>query len=246
MYNNNQNLGYNPDTFSQNEQNRQRKTKINQWEGIGILRPKTSNEQDPIKFWPSKDGKGGAIFATLKCTELTGQTDQNGQPKTTTVYIPITILTNKNITPQMLQNLVPGMKVHVVGKLKNESYENKTTHQRVSSMVVNVFVLEILEMPMQAPVYGTAGQYGMQIPPMQNYQQQTQVPIYGQQIGYMQQPVQEQAPQYYQQIQNPYPPMPAQAVLPQQQEYRKTNYQQAPQYNQKKNNQPITDEDLPE
>lgn len=246
MYNN-QNTGYNPNGYPQNGQNRQRKAKINQWEGEGIIRPKSTNEQDPIKYWPSKTGNGGAIYATLKCTELTGQTDQNGQPKTTTAFVPITIWTNKNITPQMLQSLVPGMKVRVVGKLKNESYENKTTHQRVSSMVVNVFVLEILEMPMQAPAYGSAGQYGMQMPPMQGYQQQQpQAPMSGQQGGYIQQQPQGQVPPYYQPQQNPYPPMPAQAVMPQQGEYHQTNYRQAPQYNQQQERKPITNEDLPE
>ena len=247
MYNNNQNQGYAPNGYAQSGQARQKKTKINQWEGEGILRPKSSNEQDPIKYYPSKNGNGGAIYATLRCTEMTGQMDENGRPKTTTSFVPITVWTNKNITPQILQSLVSGMKVHVIGKLKNESYENKTTHQKVSSLVVDVFVLEILEMPMQAPAYGQAQpQYGAQMPPMQQGYPQQQPPMYGPQGGYAPQgyqqpaPAPQQQPPYYQPAgQSPYPPMPAQAMPPQQ------GYQQAPPtYNRPQGGAPVVD-DLP-
>ena len=135
--------------YNQGAARPQKKPVINRWEGEGIVKPRSGNDNDEIKFFPFKSG-GGAIHITVACSEMTGTADQNGQPKIVTSYIPVNVLTNKLITPQQLMGIRSGMKVHVVGKLQPETYTSRQTNQRVTRMVVNAFVFEILEMPLQA------------------------------------------------------------------------------------------------
>lgn len=132
-----------------------RKEKINEWSGIGIVRPRSGNDNDEIRFFPFQKG-GGVIHITVACTEPAQGADENGQPRMKISYIPVNVMTNKNILPENLQSIRPGMKVRVVGKLEPESYTSKKTGQKVTSLVVNAFVFEVLSQPQQmaAPQYG--------------------------------------------------------------------------------------------
>lgn len=152
---------------------------INEWKGTGIVRPRSGNDQDPITFYPFQRG-GGAIHITVACSEIVGA-DESGNAKQRTYYIPVNVLTNKNITQQQLQSVCAGMKVRVVGKLEPESYTSKKTGQKVTSLVVNAYVFEILQFPqqqgfaqpMQGAGYGQQQFYGPQGPaPQGQYQQQ--------------------------------------------------------------------------
>ena len=152
---------------------------INEWKGTGIVRPRSGNDQDPITFYPFQRG-GGAIHITVACSEIVGA-DESGNAKQRTYYIPVNVLTNKNITQQQLQSVCAGMKVRVVGKLEPESYTSKKTGQKVTSLVVNAYVFEILQFPqqqgfaqpMQGAGYGQQPFYGPQGPaPQGQYQQQ--------------------------------------------------------------------------
>ena len=157
-----------PQNYNQGGSRAPKKPIINKWEGEGIVKPRTGNEGDEIKFFPFNGG-GGAIHITVACSEMTGTADANGQPRIVTYYIPVNVMTNKLITEQQLKGVRTGMKVHVVGKLQQESYTSKQTGQKVTRMVVNAFVFEILEMPQysQQPVYGAPqpGAYGPQTAP---------------------------------------------------------------------------------
>lgn len=170
-----------------------KKEKINQWEGIGVIGSKVPNGD--IKFYPFPNG-GGVIHFNLACTEFTGMSDENGNPKTKTSYIPVSVFANKNITAQQLQAVTIGMKVRVVGKLANQSYEDKKTGQKRSSMAVEAYVFEILESPMQMqygqPAYGQQPMAPQQYYPQQPYQQMPSQQQYQQPMS---QP-QIQAPSY--------------------------------------------------
>ena len=191
---------------------KQKKQKVNEVTLVGVIRPRSSNENEPFKFYPFKDG-GGAIHVNLKVTE---NMDSPQGPKARTVSIPVDIYTNKAISQQALTSLIPGTTVKIVGSLSNNSYESKKTGQRQTILVVRAFILEVLQMPQQefaqAPGYGYPA-YGQQ----PAYQQQPQYPP---QPQYQQNPAQRapgayapQSPAYAQQ--NPsYPPMPPQASIP--------------------------------
>lgn len=136
---------------------KQKKENINKVELIGYITPRSSNENDKIDFYPFKNG-GGAVHCSLKVLQPTGQADENGNPRIRTTYVPIDVTVNKLIPATVLQGLVSGMKVKVVGELRLQSYEKKGTNQKVSTLAVSVYVLEVLETPMQA-IGGYAGQY---------------------------------------------------------------------------------------
>lgn len=183
---------------------------INRWEGQGIVRTRSGNDGDEIKFFPFQKG-GGAIHITVACTEVSRTADENGQPKTVTSYVPVNVMTNKNISDQQLMSVRPGMKVRVVGKLQPESYTSKKTGSKVTTMVVNAFVFEILEMPQPGfqpgyqPQPGYAPQGGYAPYPYGGQPQPGYMPPQG---GYPQQGYQPQAaPQYYPQG-GGYPPPP--------------------------------------
>lgn len=174
----------------------------NLWQAIGILRPRSNNENEPLKFIQWKSG-GGVINAKLNITEQFG-TDEHGNPKTKRTSMPVRIKTNKNITAQQLQSIVSGTKVRVVARMEQETYDSKLDNSKKEIVFADVFVLEILEVPMM-PVYGgypgTAApvppqgvphQYGY--PPAPNgYPQYPGYPPQGQ--PQYQPPYQSQAPQ---------------------------------------------------
>lgn len=178
-----------------------KKPKINEWSGEGIVKPRSGNDGDEIRFFAFQKG-GGAIHITVACSEPVQGADENGQPRMKTSYIPVNVMTNRAISQQQLMAIKPGMRVRVVGKLEPESYTSKKTGQKVTALVVNAFVFEVLAMPQQAmtPQYGAMPQaqqpaYGAQ-PPYGMMQPQQQYPLQG---GYP-------GPQYGAPVQPQYPP----------------------------------------
>lgn len=194
------------------QNNKPKKEKINVWEGVGIIRPRTANASE-IQFYPFKNG-GGVIHVFMKCSQPTGKTDESGQPRFKTVSVPVDVFTNATIQEQTLRNVIPGSKVKVVGELATQTFNDKQGQPR-SQLVVNAFVFEIMESPMTSmPQYPPQPQYpqGMpQYPPQ--YQPQPQYPQGMPQ--YQPQPQYPQGmPQYPPQPQYPqgmpqYPPQPA-------------------------------------
>ena len=152
-----------------------RKQKINEWTGEGIVRPRSGNDGDEIRFFPFQRG-GGAIHITVACTEQYGASE-NGQPKEQTSYVPVNVITNSRITEEQLKGVCAGMRVRVVGKLTPESYTSKRTGQKVTTLVVNAFVFEVLAMP--AHSYAPQGGYAPQQAPYP-----PQAPAYAPQAGY--------------------------------------------------------------
>lgn len=193
--------------------NRPKKEIINQFQGTGILRSRKENE--PLKFIPWKTG--GVLNAYLKTSENIG-VDEYGNPKVKNTSVPVKIITNKNITSQQLQSLVAGTKVHVVGRLELESWDDKQTNARRSQLVVNVYVLDILEVPMQNYQPGPQQTYypgqpmPQQYPPQGQPQYVPNPPQGGQQPYYpgqpMPQPQYQGQPQYsgQQPVPQQYPP----------------------------------------
>ncbi len=196
--------------------NRQKKEIFNQWQAIGVLRP--FKEGDSLKFKPWKNG--GVLNALISIVEPIG-VDENGSPKTRKFTMKCSIKTNKNITAQQLQSIAPGTKVRVVARLILESYAD-SRQQQVTSVCADIYVLEILEVPMQ------------------NYQQSPQYPPqYGQ---YPQGPqmTQPQQPQYYppQGQQPPAPQYPAYPGYPGYPGQQMAQPQQPPQYQPQSQPQP--------
>ena len=170
-----------------------KKPVINKWEGEGIVHPRSGNDQDEITLYRFTSGRGGAIHISVECRDASGA-DANGNPKTTTVYVPVNVMTNKSITEAQLAGLRAGTRVHVVGKLQLESYTSKKDGTKKSSLVVNAFVFEILAPPQPEQAMGYQGGY---YPPQGSYAApQGYIPPQGYQPGYGP-GVQQPAPQGY-------------------------------------------------
>lgn len=207
--------------YSQRGGDASKKEKTNEWTGVGIVTPRSGKAEDEIKFFPFTKTGGGVIHISLKCEEMLGA-DANGQPKIKTAYIPVNVMANKLITVQQLQSVRAGMKVKVVGKLEPETYDSRRTGTKVTTLVVNAYVFEILQLPMQQPVYPQPQQgYGPQQPqggyPPYGGQapygggQPVYPPPQGGYPAYGAQPVYPQGPQA-----PAYPPQPQQGYGPQQ------------------------------
>ena len=205
-----------------------RKEVINQCEFRGVIRARSANENEPIKVFEFDNG-GAVVHANIKVSEYTGKADAQGNPKMKTSTIPVNISANKIIPVDLLRSIIPGSMVRVVGRLETESFKDKQTGQFRSSLVVNAFVFEIL----QAPVQQYGQQYGQMYPPYG--QQPAQQPNYGPgpyapvaAPAYGQQPAQ----QGYQPYGQPVPPAqqgygrPAQQAAGQQQRPAQAPHQQ--------------------
>jgi len=163
---------------------------VNKVECVGIVKPRGNFSDIKVKDLPN----GGAIVKfSLECKEMSGAADANGNPKVTTTYIPVSVFSNKVITVPMLQSVVEGMKVHVVGRWANQHYKD---HQGVDKNFTEcvAYFMEILEQPQaavpQMPAYPTAQPYpypqqpmpqGGQPYPYPAYPQAPMPPQYGQQ-----------------------------------------------------------------
>lgn len=236
MNNNYQNGGYQnsyPQSDATKGGSRQPKMNTNKLEFVGVVRPIGADENAPIKFIPFRTG-GGVIHFQIRIVEPS--LNANGEPRYDQGQNPImnvsnfrvNVRSNRNISPDMLQRVVSGMKVHVVGRLVNETFTNKQTGKVNNIPACDAYVFEILETPMQqyAPQYG--GQVGYQQP----VYGQPQAPVYPQQGGY---PPQQGSynPAQVQGQQMQYPPRQQggyqQPQQPQQPQTPPAYYQQAPQ-----------------
>lgn len=171
--------------YNQGSDKNPKKPKINEWCGEGIVQSRGGDPNEEIKFFPFKNG-GGAIHITVACVENIGADDQ-GRPKTQTCYVPVSVMTNRLITQQQLQSIRAGMKVKIVGKLAAETYTSKKDGQKKTTLVVNAYVFEVLQMPQQT--YGPQGGYQPQpgpgyAPLQQGYGPQGGQPYYPPQSGY--------------------------------------------------------------
>ena len=198
---------------------RQQKEVLNKAEYTGIVRPLSKNENDPIKFYPFKTG-GGIIHFVLKVTEpyldanLQPKYNEQGLPMVITTPINVDVRTNKNITPEMLASIVPGMKVHVVGRTRHTAYKDQKTGEDKFKEICDAYVFNILAGPMEQTMGG-----------MPQYQAPMQ-PQQPQPYGYA--PQYPQGPQYGQQMPPQYNPQFAPQQMPPQQAQSQRAQQQAP------------------
>ncbi len=181
---------------SQRGGSRARTPKINEWQGEGIVKTRFASEGEQIRFYPFRNG-GGAIHITVVVTEQ--YTDLGGAQRSRTTYVPVNVTTNANITQQQLQSVQPGMRVRVIGRLGIETYTSRRTNEKESTMVVNAFGFEILDMGQRIAAQGGYGQYAGGAQPQMQAQ-----PQYG---GGIPQPAPQQG---YQPTQQPAPAYPAQ------------------------------------
>ena len=137
--------------YQQGAERAPRKPIINKWEGEGIVHPRSGNDQDQITYYPFPNSGGGAIHISIECTET--YTDKNGTPKTSTVYVPVNVLTNKNIQEAQLRTVRPKTKVHVVGKLRLESYNSRKNGEKKTIMVVDATAFNIIALPEEEGAY---------------------------------------------------------------------------------------------
>lgn len=164
---------------------------VNKCEFTGYAKPRGNYPEIRVNELPNG---GASIKFSLECREYTGSSDENGNPKCRTTYVPVSVWANKIISVAMLKSVVPGMKIHVVGRWSNQHYKDKNGQDR-NFAECEAYVLDIQETPqMVSP----------------------QMPPYGQPYGYSQQPApqgyapqQPAAPQpQYDARQQPYYPQP--------------------------------------
>lgn len=193
---------------------KKKESPVNKCEFTGYTRTRGNYPEIKVNELPS--GSASVKFS-LECREYTGNSDENGNPKVRTTYVPVSVWTNKSIPVAMLKSIVPGMKVHVVGRLSNQHYKDKNGQDK-NFTECEAYVLEILESPqmMAAPQmpYNQPYGYGQQPMPQQGYAPQQQMPMppqYGapvQQPYYPQQPYPQQVPQYPAYAPQPQAPQP--------------------------------------
>lgn len=155
-YNNYNQSGVPQGGFPQSEK-KKKEPAVNKCEFTGIVRPRGNYQEVKINQLPN--GAASAKF-TLDCREFLGQNDENGIPKMRSTFVPVTMWTNKNITVQQLQGIVPGMRMHIVGRWSNQHYKDRNGQER-NFTEVEAYVLEVLDQPQpQYPQYPAQGMYG--------------------------------------------------------------------------------------
>ena len=156
-----------------------RKEIINQWQGVGVLRAKSTDPNAPLRFY-SKDGVTGVLHAKIVVTQNSRNKDQNGDAIITKDEFSLDAWTNTKISFNMLRNMQQGTKVRVVGEAHKKHYQDRNGAWQ-TDFVINAYVLEILATPQQA--YQQAPQQGGFAPqgygqghaqPNQGYQQAPQ------------------------------------------------------------------------
>lgn len=194
---------------------KQKKEIINQFSGIGTVESRYKNGTIEVK----QTAKGALVSFNLCIEEPTEQADEYGNPKMKKTWIPVVIYSNRLITVQMLQGIIPGTRLKILGTLKNNTYTDPTTQQPKSRLEVNAYFIQFLAQPNMQPAQTFAPANPYQPTPGQQYQQPIQ-PQYQQaaQPQY-QQPAQ---PQY----QQPTQPQYQQAAQPQYQQPAQPQYQQ--------------------
>lgn len=196
---------------------------INNGDWTGIVRTRYPGD-DQIRFSPLKSKPGGYIHFSLEIID-NFRNEETGQEGNSTTFVPMSAKTNKNLTQEFLSSICPGMRIHVKGKLKNESYTGRDGQHR-STLVVQAYAIDILENQQQ---YGPQAGFGAQVPGY-GPQGQQYPPQYPQAPGYAQpyQPQQGAYAQYAQQVPGYVPQgMPQQ---PPQGGYPQPQYPQAPAY----------------
>lgn len=194
--------------MSRNYQNQgPRKPVINRCELVGIVKSRTGNDADAIRFIPWQDGRG-IIHFTLHVVE---EYEKDGQMKSRSDFIPVNASVNSARSAEFLRSIQPGMKVRVVGAVHMESYNTRNGDKRSVLAVDATIALDVLEIPQQqfAPgqqggYYGApqGGYYGQPAPvqPAQQFPPQGYAPqggYYGQQYPQaVPQPQQQPAQQY--------------------------------------------------
>lgn len=220
-YYNNNNQGYAQGGYSQGYQGGgqsryrqgQKEEVINKWQGIGIIRAKSADPNAPIQCY-SKDGAKGVIHAKLIVQKDSGRRDNAGNPVISKDEFSLDIWTNKNVSIQMLQNIIPGTKVRVVGELHKKHYQDRNGVWQ-TDVVIEAYVLEILATPQQNYNQGYAAPQG-------GYNGQNQYP----QGGYPQGQGQYRQPQGGYNGQGQYPQ--GGNYQPSQQQYRQPQGQAQP------------------
>lgn len=183
---------------------------INKCEFTGLVKPRGNYPE--LRLIQTKTG-GASLKLSLECREPTGTVGEDGYPKMRTTFVPVSVWTNKNINAAMLQGVVTGMKVHVVGRWSNQHYKDSNGQDR-NFTECEAYVFEILEQPQAMPQYGAQPSGGYQMPQPPQYGQPQPMPQYGypQYPGYQM----PQPPQYSQQQAMPQPPQYGQAAHQQQ------------------------------
>ena len=154
----------------------------------GIVRSRSRDNVIKVITWP--DG-GGVIHFNLEVDTPEG-IDQYGRPRVSKGWYNVNMKTNngkKPITLNDLRSILPGMKILIRGKLKNEKYPIRELNKEIPITVVDAYYFEMRESELQ--------QYGPQQPPQGGfYGQGAPAPQqgWGQQGGY-QAPGPQYAPQ---------------------------------------------------
>ena len=162
-----------------------KETPVNKLEFTGIIRPRGLDKQE-VTITETSTGKASAKFQ-LECIEYMGINDEAGNPKMSRTYVPVSVWSNKTINVAMLRSLVPGMKVHVVGRWTNQHFKGRNGED-VRMTECTAYVVEILEQvqpqypgyqpaaapygqPVAQPQYPTYQQPAAPMPQYPNYQQ---------------------------------------------------------------------------
>lgn len=188
--------GY-PEDGGQKAVKTKKENPVNKCEFTGYA--KTRGNYPEIRVNELPNG-GASVKFTLECREFTGSSDENGNPKCRTTYVPVSVWANKIISVAMLRSVVPGMKIHVIGRWSNQHFKDRNGQDR-NFTECEAYVLDILETPQMAspqmPPYGQPYGYGLQTPPQGYTPQQPAAPQYPPQYSVQPQPYYPQ-PQYRQ------------------------------------------------
>lgn len=161
---------------NQGGQGRQHKDKECYAEFTGVVRPMTMKEGDPVRFFQFKNG-GGAIHFLLEVQKKL-PADASGQERVKTERYKIDAYTNKDLTPEFLQSLVPGTKVNVASEPTYNYPKDANGQPGKPELVFRAFAIRVREYPQQQPV-----QY-QQAPQPQYPAYLPQYPAYQPQQGY--------------------------------------------------------------
>lgn len=158
---------------NQGGNNRQHKDKACYAEFTGTVRPLTMKEGDPIRFFQFKNG-GGAIHFLVEVAK-TLPADASGQERVKTERYKVDAYTNKDLTPEFLQSLVPGTKVNIACEPTYNFQKDQNGQPAKPELVFRAFAIRVREYAQQpaqqAPQQYPAYQPGYAAPAQPGYQQ---------------------------------------------------------------------------